>query len=99
MRPRLSAGVSLAAAVLLFLVLTVGAAQSQHETNRYHIRGMVCQACADHVQEAIAEVEGVHSSRVVLEERMAYVSWEAAPRHDALADAVREAGFQAFRTR
>ena len=94
MRARLIAGLL----ALFALALHAGVlAQAETQTSRYHIRGMVCQACADHVQEAIAEVEGVRSSRVELDERMAYVVWETTPRHDALAQAVRDAGFQAYR--
>ena len=65
----------------------------------YQIRGMVCQGCADTVQEVIASLEGVRSVTVSLEEHRADVVWEGAAQDQALIEAVREAGFRATRVR
>lgn len=63
----------------------------------YRIHGMVCQGCADQVQEVIAGLEGVRSARVSFSEGRADVVWEGEARDAALIEAVREAGYQARR--
>ena len=65
----------------------------------YQIRGMVCQGCANTVQEVIAALEGVRSVTVSLESHRADVVWEGAAQDQALIEAVREAGFRATRVR
>lgn len=57
------------------------------------ISGMTCQNCVRHVKEAIAEVSGVNSVEVSLENASAKISSDIDLDRDALKTAVQEAGY------
>ncbi len=61
------------------------------------IDGMTCEACAVHVQKALAAVPGVASALVVYADGKARVVIDSAssPSHDALVAAVEKAGYKA----
>jgi copper chaperone CopZ len=62
------------------------------------IEGMTCEACAAHVQRALAEVPGVEAASVSYSESKARVLVKPAstPSHDALLKAIEKAGYKAI---
>jgi copper chaperone CopZ len=59
------------------------------------VEGMMCDGCADTVREALAEVAGVESVDVMLEEKRARVRVAEGTTDAALVGAVAAAGYEA----
>ena len=57
----------------------------------YHIEGMNCNHCRSAAEQALQDVEGVTSARVVLETKEAFVEGTAS--EDALHKAIESVGF------
>ncbi len=57
------------------------------------VRGMTCGACARHVKEALADVDGVNDVEVHMREGRVVVKHETSV--TALTEAVRQAGYEA----
>ncbi|MGH7556223.1 MAG: heavy-metal-associated domain-containing protein [Gemmatimonadota bacterium] len=59
------------------------------------VEGMTCEHCAEKVRRALVGVEGVREAKVSLDEGRAQVRTSGPTTIDALAEAVREAGYGA----
>jgi Cu+-exporting ATPase len=68
--------------------------KSACSTLEFGVRGMTCASCVSHVEKAIASVEGVKSARVNLATERAGVSLAPGADAAALAEAVKEAGYE-----
>ena len=66
-------------------------------TIRLEVRGMTCEACANHVEQVLRDVPGVLDARADDTEQRAIVVTDRAspPRGAALVDAVERAGYRA----
>ena len=60
---------------------------------RLQVTGMTCASCVGRVEKSLKAVPGVHEVSVNLATEQASVKAEARVRHDALAAAVRKAGY------
>jgi Cu+-exporting ATPase len=58
------------------------------------IEGMACSGCAERVEEAIRATPGVVSASVNLETKSAEVTFSGSPDIKAVAEAVRQAGYE-----
>ena len=73
---------------------TEGAARSTADTTlEFGVRGMTCASCVSHVEKALVGVAGVKSARVNLATERAGVSLARGADAGALAEAVKEAGY------
>jgi Cu+-exporting ATPase len=65
------------------------------EAFAFGVRGMTCASCVSHVEKALAGVEGVKAARVNLATERAEVALASGADASAIADAVKEAGYEA----
>ena len=58
------------------------------------IKGMMCNHCVKHVSDALNAVSGVASVEVSLKKKCAVVALNTAVEDDALAAAIKDAGYE-----
>ena len=58
------------------------------------VEGMMCQHCVQHVTNALQVVEGVEKAQVDLKKKRAVVTLNAPVSDEALAAAVKDAGYE-----
>jgi copper chaperone CopZ len=63
-------------------------------THVLHVDGMACSGCVERVENAIRATPGVVSVAVDLETKQAKVTFAGAPNLEAVANAVRQAGYE-----
>lgn len=62
-------------------------------TTTLKVEGMSCAHCVSHVKEALSEIVGVTAVQVTLENGQVVVEHADSVTHDAMKDAIEEAGY------
>ena len=71
-----------------------GLKKKENKTHTLTVEGMMCQHCVAHVKKALEAVKGVSAVTVDLDTRTATVEALSTVSVDALATAVKDAGYE-----
>lgn len=74
----------------------VTSSTSSTNYQHYQLEGMSCASCAQTIQNAVAQLDGVHQATVNFANNSLTVAWDGAPNTDRVIQAVQEAGYAAI---